>query len=257
MIKIKRDRSNQPDGFEDRRRGRDGEFAAARRTDPSVGASKYWARIRRQTSMAADADHLFRVFHRKCAYCEARPEHVSRLQVEHYRPKSNPSFENLLFSWENWLASCGRCNEAKWRHFPYCGKVPCLLDPTKDDPEEHVDFLDDRVVGKTERGRLTIEIVGLARSPLEDERATWLLLVQSLLLLFASEPDPVVEARELLVWAMQEDAPYCLMTRRYLQKWVPRLACPETPHAVVHAPDALERMRCLFVRHGSRLQLLE
>src|SRR5262245_45289492 len=97
--------------------------------------------------------HLLKLFHGKCAYCEAKivlDQHNG--DVEHYRPKGAVTDENdkvievedghggkrphggyywLVYSWENLLTSCIACNRpnrlgdqrvGKWNRFPVAGK---------------------------------------------------------------------------------------------------------------------------------------
>jgi hypothetical protein len=47
----------------------------------------------------------------RCMYCEDSAAN----EVEHFRPKS--LFPELVFSWINYLYSCGPCNRAKLSHF--------------------------------------------------------------------------------------------------------------------------------------------
>lgn len=64
---------------------------------------------------------LEELFHRKCAYCEARYRVVTAGDVEHFRPKrpvieedgktkSPPGYWWLASDWDNLLPSCPRCN---------------------------------------------------------------------------------------------------------------------------------------------------
>jgi len=249
MIRV--ERGPEPGSFATRAADWYGRFEEARRRNPELTASQFWPSVRAQ--VRADAEALYAAFHGKCAYCEARMAHVSPPHVEHYRPKSK--FPDRMFDWQNWLLSCGRCNDIKWAHFPDCDGQPCLLDPTAEDPSMHLDFLRARVLGRTRRGEETIKLVGLARSPLEDERALWLMKID-LLLLLCCAPEASAEARELLIWAMQADAPYAAMTRCYLRQKTPRLADPETPHAPVTPHDPQERIVGLVEQYTDQLQEL-
>ena len=116
----------------------------------------------------------------------------------------------------------------------------------------HLDFSGARILGRTQRGEETIKLVGLDRSPLEDERALWLMNIASLLLL-CCVPEASAEARELLIWAIQADAPYAAMTRCYLRQKTPRLADPQIPHAPVTLHDPQERIVALVEQHVGEL----
>jgi len=246
MIRV--ERGPEPDSFAARAADWYRRFEEAHRRNPELTASQFWSSVR--AHVRADAEALYAAFHGKCAYCEAKMAHVSPPHVEHYRPKSK--FPDRMFDWQNWLLSCGRCNDRKWAHFPDCDGQPCLLDPTAEDPSMHLDFLRARVLGRTRRGEETIKLVGLDRSPLEDERAQWLMNIASLLLL-CCVPEASAEARELLIWAMQADAPYAAMTRCYLRQKTPRLADPKIPHAPVTLHDPQERIVDLVEQHADEL----
>ena len=233
------ERGGPPAGFEERAAELARRFTEARKQDPALTASKFWQRVRPE--LRADAAELAERFHHQCAFCDARMEHVQHPHVEHYRPKGRAEFEGFMFHWSNWLFSCGRCNESKWKHFPDCGGTPCLLDPTMDAPEQHLVFYRQDIEGLTDRGRESIRLLALDRSPLSRERASWLVKVGSLLLLAScAEEQPVQsEARRLLIWCLQEHAPFCAMTRAFLSHEAPKLANPPQPHPRVSEEDGL------------------
>jgi uncharacterized protein (TIGR02646 family) len=245
-------RGPQPDGFAARAADWRNCFEEICRHNPKLTASQFWSQVR--TEIQADAQAIYEVFHGKCAFCEAKMAHVSSPHIEHYRPKSR--FPDKMFDWQNWLLSCGRCNDIKWAHFPDCDGTPCLLDPTADEPSIHLDFLAAHVLAKTHRGEETIKLVGLDRSPLEDERAQWLMVVDALLLLLCCAPKASSEARQLLIWTMQADAPYSAMTRCYLRQKTPRLADPDTPHHPVTPGDPQERIAHLVEQYADQLRQL-
>ena len=66
---------------------------------------------------------LHALFSGHCAYCESRYDHVSPMDVEHYRPKgavieadgklSKPGYYWLAADWDNLLPSCIGCNRAR------------------------------------------------------------------------------------------------------------------------------------------------
>ncbi len=246
------DRGPEPDGFASRADGWRGRFKKARQQNSDLTTSQFWSRVR--SEMRSDAQVLYDAFHGKCAYCEAKMAHVSSPQIEHYRPKKK--FPDRTFDWNNWFLSCGRCNQKKWTHFPDCDGQPCLLDPTAEEPSEHLDFLRAHVLAKTHRGEETVKLVGLNRSPLEEDRAEWLFKIHTLLLLCRWVPGVSKEARELLIWAMQADAPYAAMARCYLQERTPRLANPETPHATVTPYGPQERIAGLVEQFADQFQEL-
>ena len=125
--------------------------------------------------------------HEKCCYCEMKIPHEGHLKaVEHFKPKS--VYKSLTNNWKNLLLVCAQCNGKKSDGFPIqltdsideakvlyaqSKKVkgePVLIDPSKEDPEEHLDFELDvtketlgLIVPKnnSERGAKTIQVIGL------------------------------------------------------------------------------------------------
>jgi uncharacterized protein (TIGR02646 family) len=224
-------------------------FNAKRLADPKTTPSKFWGTVRKE--IREEASVLATRAYFKCAFCESRANHVQHPHIEHYRPKGRIEFEHLMFSWGNWLLSCGRCNESKWKHFPDCGGVPCLLDPSTDDPTGHIAFYFSEVEGLTFRGWRSIQMLDLQRSPLIRERSSWLTRIDSLLLLatLAVDEGVKVQARRLLIWSMQVDAPYSAMTTQHLVRRCPKLAQPVVPHPHIEEDDAPAKMRALVQQH--------
>ena len=255
MIRI--NRGEAPDGFANRATAWRARLASYRRQNPAISAAAVWRKVR--GDLAADAITLAARFHRKCAYCEARPGHVSHPHIEHYRPKGIIRFEGDMFDWNNWLLSCGICNEEKWKHFPEEDGQPLLLNPAAENPSPHLCFLGPRLRGITRRGKQTVELVELDRQSLRDDRESWLVLVQILLLLLVETEDEEVrrECREHLIWTLQDDAPYTGMTRAYLGEKCPNLANPEIPHLRLIEGDRRERIRELVEQRTPMLKHLE
>lgn len=83
------------------------------------------------------------------------------------------------------------------------------------------------------------------------------LLSALLLLLVYHVPIAYTEARQLLIWSMQPDAPYTAMTRTYLRKIAPRLANPDTPHPFIEPRDQIKRMAYLVEKYQEQLLGLE
>lgn len=124
----------------------------------------------------------------KCWYCE-RPVEVTYDGTDHRRPKteakrggSHPTYGYwwLAWTWENLLFACDACNKVKGTKFPLTpSSVPLvpeemppgrenalLLDPTVDDPLDHIRFILEkdgrwRPIGTTEKGRNTIRVLQL------------------------------------------------------------------------------------------------
>jgi len=78
--------------------------------------------------------------HNKCYICEDNP---TTINVEHIVPHcSNPS---LKFEWNNLFIACGHCNNIK------LARYDDILDPTKCDPEEHIELSIEITDGITEQ----------------------------------------------------------------------------------------------------------
>ncbi|OQY54740.1 MAG: hypothetical protein DRR08_33525 [Candidatus Parabeggiatoa sp. nov. 2] len=247
MIQVKR--GTKPEGLNKEA----ARWLDEQQTQP-ITAAQFWSKVSKRQAMQSYARQLHQAFQYKCAFCESKPAATNALQVEHYRPKGNPQFERLMFDWDNWLTSCGCCNSKKWRHFPDCEGEPCLIDPCADDPKKHIEFLMENVLGKTQRGEETIKLIGLERSPLKEERAKWLLQINSLLLLCLTSARST--ARQLLIWAMQPDAPYSAMTYCYLSEKTPKLANPEIPHPHVKFDAPTKRIAELIENNDEFLMRL-
>jgi uncharacterized protein (TIGR02646 family) len=254
MIKV--NRGDAPSGFADRARTWKARFADCRQREPRITTSAFWSKVR--GDIEADAEILAQRFHHKCAYCEAKPGHVSRPHVEHFRPKGLARFEGEMFDWDNWLLSCGICNEEKWKHFPEQDGKPLLLNPAEDEPSAHLYFVGPRLRGMTKSGRKTIELLELDRPLLRSERESWLNLVRCLLLVqVESEDEKVRQAcRGHLIWTMQDDAPFAGMTRAYLMGKCPKLANPTAPHQRQEERNRLEQIRELVEQRASLLEHL-
>jgi uncharacterized protein (TIGR02646 family) len=225
-------------------------------THSEKSPSEFWALIRQRKAMQEFAVQLKKTFYQKCAYCESTVEHVASLHIEHYFPKSNAMYKNLTFVWENWLIACPVCNQNKGARFPLCNDEPCLLNPTVDRPENHVDFIAAQIIGLTERGGKTIDLVKLDRVRLDEMRSRWLMSIDQLLILICKAEEVKDEIRTILIWAMQPNAPYSAMTKAYLARKTPKLASPKTPHEFVKG-RALLKISELLIKYKEQLREFE
>lgn len=134
----------------------------------------------------------------KCCFCEARMLHVDDGDVEHFRPKGMwkqgngadihyPGYYWLAYDWNNLYLSCGKCNQRnKLSKFPIDPnstraldhnddislEVPLFVDPgdLNDDPENHIEFHNQYISPKTDKGLSTITEIGLDRPELDEDR---------------------------------------------------------------------------------------
>jgi hypothetical protein len=98
--------------------------------------------------------------------------------------KDHPGYYWLAYNWRNLLPSCQKCNRptkggelGKRNRFPIAGtravcptdpldvEDPLLLHPVFDNPEQHltVDMDTETIVGVTDRGKMTLKVLGLAK----------------------------------------------------------------------------------------------
>ncbi len=149
------------------------------------------------------------LFHGKCAYCEGRYFGRHPVDIEHFRPKAAVAHKNVLRKpgyywlagdWDNLLPSCIDCNRSR-KHksidtdadpelsgkanlFPISNEEQraeypdeennerrLLLDPCRDRPDKHLEFaLDGLVVSNSSKGKKSIDVYGLNRVELVEER---------------------------------------------------------------------------------------
>ena len=146
-------------------------------------------------SKKAVKDVLRKMHHNKCCYCETKLPTPAYLHVEHFRPKAAvrqnraddneyPGYYWLKYCWYNLLLACLDCNTCKNTVFPLenpaqrarshnddlTRELERFVNPAAEDPRDHIRFVDDLPVARTERGRYTIEELGLRRSTLRDQR---------------------------------------------------------------------------------------
>ena len=89
-----------------------------------------------------------------CAYCEAEIENVASGHIEHFRPKS--LFPNLMFDYNNLHYCCPKCNTNKKDKYD-----EKMIDPSVDEPEEHIYFKGISAKAYDERGQIMIDILKL------------------------------------------------------------------------------------------------
>ena len=175
---------------------------AMKRQLPKRSISKYQAGERSFTFRSEYYGHddvkerLKLMQHEKCAFCESHFNHVSYGDVEHFRPKGGwvqeaedelerPGYYWLAYEWENLFLSCALCNQrfkrnlfpladpskrARTHHDDLTQEEPLLIDPARDEPDDHIYFDRERIRARTERGAATIRVLGLDRSELNKIR---------------------------------------------------------------------------------------
>lgn len=100
---------------------------------------------------------LLKSSHSKCAYCECKINIESKyMEVEHYRDKS--THPDSVVTWDNLLPSCKRCNGHKSSHNTVLHPI---IDPSQMDPRDHLKIKSYRLIGKTDIGKETIDVLVL------------------------------------------------------------------------------------------------
>ncbi len=70
----------------------------------------------------------------RCMYCVDS----HGCDIEHFRPKA--VFPRRAFQWRNLLLCCSECGRLKGSQFPMANGRPLLIDPSGEDPWQHLDF---------------------------------------------------------------------------------------------------------------------
>ena len=193
-------------------------------------------------------DVLKKLQHDKCCYCERRVA-PSETRVDHFRPKGavrqskddnsreHPGYYWLAYRWDNLVLACGECNLRKSDYFPLENpgqrarshldpvdrELPLLLNPyVETELREHIAFNGSGCEHGTERGRVTVQVLGLNGPYLQDERQHALKMLEFACDVLCAKEDPslgdiVCEARWRIMEAVQRDAPFSAMARDYLR----------------------------------------
>ena len=183
--------------------------------------------------------------HDKCCYCESKLSATSAGRIDHFRPKvavrqdkmSNklyPGYYWLAYRWDNLVLACETCNLKKSDYFPLEEpgqrarnhldsldmESPLLLNPyVETELSVHLTFDGSACEPRTERGRVTISVLGLNRPKLQEERQRVLNLLASLRTVLR-DPDGGHtfrrKARLAIDLFVRSDDPYSAMARDYL-----------------------------------------
>lgn len=144
----------------------------------------------------------------KCCFCEAKINHISHGDVEHFRPKagynttiggrlSKPGYYWLAYDFSNLFLACQICNQSyKKNYFPLKNESNrarshrdnirdeenLILHPESDNPEEHLTFEQEVIkpLNASEKGKETIKRTGLNRKLLQDDRMDLLNILKTL-----------------------------------------------------------------------------
>lgn len=142
-------------------------------------------------------DDLAPIFGPLCCYCESYA-HPGNGVIERHRPRSGVRGEepywHLQTDWRNLYWACPVCDRYKGNRFPLLGpalpnrpyletvefELPGLLDPCRDDPDQHLRFEENgSVIGISTRGDITIKLLDLNRRQLIQTRREQVMLMTS------------------------------------------------------------------------------
>ncbi|QJD17980.1 hypothetical protein [Paracoccus sanguinis] len=136
---------------------------------PPGAINQHW-RISRQTrTLNGIFDKLRSMMgpFERCMYC--LDSHGC--DIEHFKPKA--SYNESMYTWNNLLLCCTECGRLKGSKFPMDGAEPLLIDPTGENPWDHLSF-DPRLDTITasfdlasntfdKKGTATVELLNLDR----------------------------------------------------------------------------------------------
>lgn len=152
-------------------------------TDPRKEAERLW-RLRDNNAFREIRESLSRMASglERCMYCEDS----QGTGIDHFWPQT--PYPNRAFDWDNYLLACAHCNSHQKRdRFPLSpAGLPLLIDPTVEDPLNHLTFSPS--TGRYEpgpgsaKGSPSIEVFGLNRAILiRGRHDAWVVLGQLLI----------------------------------------------------------------------------
>ena len=171
-------------------------------------------------------DALWKMQNGRCCYCERYRDVMRESDIEHFRPKTEvleksptkPGYWWLAYEWDNLFFACRCCNQDyKKTRFPVAGthaseptgisaEHPDIVDPSKESPEEFIDYdfttpiivLPNGRAPNRSRGNKTIEVCGLDRIDLSKQRKAIVPTLQRIhirMIEVLQSGNPILEAR--------------------------------------------------------------
>ncbi len=132
--------------------------------DPLLDYKREWVNFRGTRAYNATREALNGMYNQKCCFCEIN---TGDRIVEHFEPKSLNN--RRMFEYNNLHLICSGCNSKKGKK-----DVAEVIDPSIDDPSEHLVFKTEEVDFFDGKGRVTIACVDLNRLELKNLRQAML-----------------------------------------------------------------------------------
>lgn len=135
----------------------------------NLDVQRTWTAARQTNAMVTVLKTLQQMMgvRERCMYCV--DSHGS--DIDHFRPKAQ--YWARVFQWSNMLLCCTECGRFKGSQFPTANGRPLLIDPTAEDPWQHLDFdpdtgnltarFDRHANNWSAKGTKTVEVLRLDR----------------------------------------------------------------------------------------------
>lgn len=110
----------------------------------------------------------------RCTYCGSNESNA----IDHFQPLSDDP-QTLTFNWNNYFMACQTCNSNYKRdQFPTSDGEPLLIDPTRENPTDHLTFTSVGIIeakNNSAKGLATLDVFKLnERTNLKDDyEDTW------------------------------------------------------------------------------------
>jgi hypothetical protein len=178
-------------------------IASVERGQRAVEARRKWKGQREVRKRLSEVLRTMAAGRERCMYCGDN----QGTDIDHFEPITRNPLRT--FEWLNHLLACALCNSHKKRNrFPAdVNGRPLLIDPTADDPADHLllTLSFGRYVALTDKGRVTIEVCDLNRPLLQRGRVNSRTNVESSLLRWAvASHDGDTGAMEKLIFTVRE-----------------------------------------------------
>lgn len=155
----------------------------------------------------------------KCFYSEVLFSSLSDAQIDHYIEISDDEGRSKAFEWENLYLAHKDCNVGKSPNSTI--PVSECLNPFVDSNEEiekHLYFEDEMILGKTEKGRKTIQKYSLNKDSFKLLRSKELIKFYRILCLYKENKENIMLKEKILQFA-NPDRPFSLMIKLSLKEY--------------------------------------